>query len=158
THVGRLIDYTAMASAQGMIALMMCDGAWSRKWVSPTGGRERRLGVNPWSLTVPNATSGAVGFDMTSGSVSGWKILRAQEEGRPVPLGWLLDAAGNPTTDADAIDNGGSMMPMGGMEGSYKGYVLSFMIDVLANVLSGQEFREDPDRPSPIIDGCFMAV
>jgi uncharacterized oxidoreductase len=50
------------------------------------------------------------------------------------------------------------MMPMGGLDGSHKGYVLNFMIEALADVLSGQEFAEDPSRPYYVIDGSFMAL
>jgi LDH2 family malate/lactate/ureidoglycolate dehydrogenase len=158
-HVGRLIDYTSMAARRGFIAMMMCDGAWGRKRVAPTGGKSPRLGVNPWSMTVPSATGGGVvGFDMTSGSVSGTKLWRAQATGQDVPLGWVQDADGRPTTDAHAIEHGGAMLPMGGVGGSHKGYVLSFMIEALANVLCGMEFRENLSKGDVVIDGCFMAV
>ena len=90
-HVGRLIDYTAMAARQGMIALMMTDGAWGPKFVAPWGGAERRLGVNPWSMAVPRA-GGWLGFDMTSGAVSMMKVFRAAEEDRSIPEGWIIDA------------------------------------------------------------------
>jgi LDH2 family malate/lactate/ureidoglycolate dehydrogenase len=157
-HVGRLIDYTSMAAERGFIAIMMCDGAWGRKRVAPTGGKEPRLGVNPWSMAIPSNSGMSVGFDMTSGSVSGTKLWRAQAEGKDVPLGWVLDAEGQPTTDAYAIEHGGSMMPMGGLDGSHKGYAMSFMIEVLADVLCGMEFREDLSKGDVVIDGCFMAV
>lgn len=153
-HVGRLIDYTAMAAAEGMIALMMCDGAWGPKFVAPTGGVDRRLGVNPWSMALPSDTGGTVGFDMTSGAVSFMKVMRARELGEAVPEGWILDKEGQPTTDPNAWWDGGSVFPAGG----HKGYVLTFMIEALADVLSGMEFREDPSRSWPIVDGCFMAL
>jgi LDH2 family malate/lactate/ureidoglycolate dehydrogenase len=157
THVGRLIDYTAMAAAEGMIALMMCDGAWGPKWVAPTGGRERRLGVNPWSMALPSDMGGTVGFDMTTGAISGTKIWRAQAEGRPIPEGWIIDAEGNDTTDPNDYERGGAMLPMGGPQ-SYKGYVLNFMIEALGDILSSMEYKEDPDRPYAVIDGAFMAL
>lgn len=157
THVGRLIDYTAMAAAEGMIALMMCDGAWGPKWVAPTGGRERRLGVNPWSMALPSDAGGTVGFDMTTGAISGTKIWRAVEEGREIPEGWILDSDGNPTTDPNDYARGGSMMPMGGPQ-SYKGYVLNFVIEALGDILSNMEYKPDPSRPEGVIDGCFMAI
>ena len=155
-HVGRLIDYTAMAARQGMIALMMTDGAWGPKFVAPWGGAERRLGVNPWSMAVPRA-GGWLGFDMTSGAVSMMKVFRAAEEDRAIPEGWIIDAQGRPTTDPNDWFRGGSALPVGGVQG-HKGYVLTFMIELLADVLSGMEFREDPSRPWPIIDGSFIAV
>jgi LDH2 family malate/lactate/ureidoglycolate dehydrogenase len=152
----RLIDYTAMAAREGMIALMMTDGAWGPKFVAPWGGAERRLGVNPWSMAVPRA-GGWLGFDMTSGAVSMMKVFRAAEEDRAIPEGWIIDAQGRPTTDPHDWFRGGSALPVGGVQG-HKGYVLTFMIELLADVLSGMEFREDPSRPWPIIDGSFMAV
>jgi LDH2 family malate/lactate/ureidoglycolate dehydrogenase len=156
-HVGRLIDYTAMAAREGMVALMMCDGAWGPKFMAPTGGRDRRLGINPWSMALPNDTAGIVGFDMTSAVASGSKIIAARQRGEEVPQGWLLDKDGNPTTDPDAYFSGGSVLPMGGIV-AHKGYALSFMIEAMADVLSGMEFKDDSTRPWPIIDGCFMAL
>ena len=156
-HVGRLIDYTAMAAREGMIALMMCDGAWGPKFMAPHGGRDRRLGINPWSMCLPNDTGGVVGFDMTAAVSSGSKVLRARERGEPVPEGWLADKDGKPTTDPEAFFKGGSFLPVGGVV-AHKGYALCFMIEAMADVLSGMEYREEPGRPWPIIDGCFMAL
>lgn len=157
THVGCLIDYTSMAAREGMIALMMTDGAWGPKLMAPYGGSARRLGINPWSMAMPDADGAYVGFDMTSGAVSSTKIKKAVDEGTSIPLGWIIDRDGNPTTDPNDLARGGSVLPMGGGE-AHKGYVLSFMIEALADVLSGMEFREDLSRPWPIIDGAFMAV
>ena len=157
THVGRLIDYTSLAAEQGMVALMMTDGAWGPKFMAPYGGRDRRLGVNPWSMALPSDTGGTVGFDMTSGTVSLTKIQRARDEGRPVPEGWILDRNGNPTTNPQDFFDGGSVLPLGGPQ-AHKGYALTFMIEALADVLSGMEFTHDASREWPIIDGCFMAV
>lgn len=156
-HVGRLIDYTAMAAEAGMIALMMCDGAWGPKFVAPTGGRERRLGVNPWSMALPSNEGGTVGFDMTSGAASFMKVMRARDLGEAIPEGWILDKEGKDTTDPNAFWEGGSVMPVGGGQ-AHKGYVLTFMIEAMADVLSGMEFKEDNSRPWPIVDGCFMAL
>lgn len=156
-HVGRLIDYTAMAAEAGMVALMMCDGAWGPKFMAPHGGRERRLGINPWSIALPSDTGGVVGFDMTAAVSSGSKVSRARERGEPVPEGWIIDKDGRPTTDPNDFWNGGSFLPAGGVV-AHKGYALCFMIEALADVLSGMEFREEPERPWPIIDGCFMAL
>lgn len=156
-HVGRLIDYTRMAAEQGMVALMMCDGAWGPKFICPPGSRDRRLGINPWSMALPNDTGGVVGFDMTAAAASGAKLRRARERGEPVPEGWILDKDGKPTTDPADYFSGGSFLPMGGIV-AHKGYVLSFVIEAMADILSGMEYKSDSSRPWPIIDGSFMAV
>src|SRR5262249_42669120 len=90
-HVGRLVDYTAMAAEGGMVALMMTDGAWGMKFMAPYGGHERRLGVNPFSMALPSDLDGTVAFDMTAGTVSFSKIVRAREQGAPIPEGWIID-------------------------------------------------------------------
>jgi LDH2 family malate/lactate/ureidoglycolate dehydrogenase len=156
-HVGRLIDYTSMAAREGMVALMMCDGAWGPKMMAPVGGLDRRLGINPWSMALPNDKGGIVGFDMTAAVSSGSKVIRARERGESIPEGWILDKHGRPTTDPNDYFNGGTFLPVGGVV-AHKGYALCFMIEVLADILSGMEFKEDNSRPWPIIDGCFMAI
>lgn len=156
-HVGRLIDYTSMAAREGMVALMMCDGGWGPKFMAPVGGRDRRLGINPWSMALPNDTGGIVGFDMTAAVSSGSKVISARQRGEKIPEGWILDKDGKQTTDPNDFFKGGSFLPVGGVV-PHKGYALCFMIEALADVLSGMEFREEPGRPWPIIDGCFMAV
>ncbi|QTV80500.1 Ldh family oxidoreductase [Microbacterium sp. NIBRBAC000506063] len=108
-------------------------------------------------MAIPREEGEYVGFGMTSGAVSMTKVTRAAEEGRAIPEGWIIDARGRPTTDPRDLLDGGSVLPLGGAQ-AHKGYVLSFIIEAMADVLSGMEFREDLSRPWPIIDGCFMAV
>jgi LDH2 family malate/lactate/ureidoglycolate dehydrogenase len=157
THVGRLIDYTTMAAREGMIALMMCDGAWGPKFMAPYGGADRRLGINPWSIALPNDTGGTVGFDMTASVSSGAKVIKAHERGERIPEGWISDKNGKPTTNPADFFSGGSFLPMGGVA-AHKGYALCFVIEVLADILSGMGYKPDESRPWPIIDGCFMAI
>jgi len=71
------------------------------------------------------------------------------ERGDAIPGGWAATADGTPTTDpAEAI--AGLILPMAGP----KGYVISFMMDVLAGVLTGSAFGDgvagpyDPERRS----------
>src|SRR6185369_1958120 len=56
----------------------------------------------------------------------------AAKEGRPIPLGWALDARGQPTTDAKAALQG-SMLAMGGS----KGAMLALVVELLATALTG---------------------
>ena len=52
--------------------------------------------------------------------------------GKPIPLGWGVDAAGQPSTDAAAVLQG-AMLTFGG----HKGSALSTMIELLAGPLIG---------------------
>jgi LDH2 family malate/lactate/ureidoglycolate dehydrogenase len=88
------------------------------------------------------------------------KIAMAADEGRSIPLGWMLDKDGNPTTDPNSYKTGGTMVPFGG----YKGSGLAMMVESLAGVLSGAALLKDIHawNQNPDINGnvghCFLAV
>ena len=74
-------------------------------------------------------------LDIANTGVARGKIYLARQKGQPIPQGWALDAKGAPTTDPAAAI-GGLILPMAG----HKGYIISFMMDVLAGVLTGSQF------------------
>lgn len=74
-------------------------------------------------------------IDLANTAVARGKIYLAKERGTDIPQGWAADQEGNPTTDA-AVAVDGLIMPMAGP----KGYVIAFMMDVLAGVLTGANF------------------
>jgi (2R)-3-sulfolactate dehydrogenase (NADP+) len=71
--------------------------------VAPVGGSKPLIGTNPISYAVP-APGGKIAFlvDQSATAVAWTAVKRAADAGRPIPLGWALDAAGQPTTDAAA--------------------------------------------------------
>ena len=155
SHVGRLADYPLMAARAGFIGLMMADSGQSAKAVAPFGGREARLGTNPICIAFPSDLSGPVFIDMATSAVAAGKLNLARAQGKPIPLGWLLDREGKPTTNPNAQLEGGVMLPLGGPEG-HKGYGLSFAVETLAAVLPGLGFGVDPKGRHN--DGTFMLV
>jgi uncharacterized oxidoreductase len=132
---------------------MMCDSGRAPKQVAPFGGREARLGTNPLSIAFPSDLEAPVLIDMATSAVAGGKLLVAQARREPIPLGWLLDREGRPTTDAGAFRAGGVMLPLGGPQG-YKGSALSFAVETLAAVLPGLGFGVDPEGRHN--DGAFL--
>ena len=84
-------------------------------------------------------------------AVARGKIYAAAERNESISPSWAADEHGVPTTDPRAAIKG-LILPMAG----HKGYVVSFMMDVLAGVLTGSQFGAgvagpyDPDRKS----GC----
>jgi uncharacterized oxidoreductase len=155
SHVGRLADYPLMATRAGFIALMMADSGQSPKAVAPFGGRAARLGTHPMCIAFPSDLPGPVFIDMATSAVAAGKLNLARAQGKPIPLGWLLDREGKPTTDPNAQREGGVMLPLGGPEG-HKGYGLSFAVETLASVLPGLGFGVDPKGRHN--DGTFMLV
>jgi uncharacterized oxidoreductase len=153
SHVGRLGDYPLMAARAGLVGLMMCDSGQAPKQVAPFGGREARLGTNPLSIAFPSDLEAPVLVDMATSAAAGNKVVVALARGEPIPLGWLLDREGRPTTDPSHYRTGGALLPLGGPQG-YKGTGLSFTVETLAAILPGLGFGVDPQGRHN--DGAFL--
>lgn len=127
TALGYFTDQLARA---GFIALGATNAT---PRVAPPGGRNRLLGTNPIALSVPDGDGDiAFGFDFSTSAVALGKITMAAAAGEPIPLGWAVDANGEPTTDPKlALD--GSLVSAGG----YKGFGLGLLVEVLAAGLTG---------------------
>src|SRR3954452_2057144 len=119
-HIGRLASYPLMAAAEDMIGLITADSGRSAKQVVPFGGREARPAPNPLSVAIPSDLPGPLFLDMATSAVAAGKISLAHSRGEQVPLGWIVDRDGQPTSDPSALRDGGALLPLGGSEG-YKG-------------------------------------
>ncbi len=125
-HYGAAAYYSRRAAAAGLIGISMTN---SEPSVIPYGGLAKALGTNPISLAAP-AGDGTFDLDLATSQVALNRIYNAADEGRAIPEGWGVDAAGRPTTDPAAVNAG---VPLGG----YKGYVLAVLVEVLCGVLPG---------------------
>lgn len=130
SHFGAAAYWGLRLSAARMIGVVLCNASPS---VPPWQGREGRIGTNPICVSVPSTGPGAWLLDMATTTVAMNRILQAAASGRPtIPLGWALDASGQPTTDTAAARDG-LLMPLGG----YKGSGLGMMVEILCGVLGG---------------------
>lgn len=138
-HFGICCHYAMMALPRDMIGVAMTNAAAQ---VAPAGGKRPLLGTNPLSVAVPAKNERPFILDMATSVGAAGKIEIAKRTGKPIPEGWLLDANGESTVDAQALWNGGSLLPLGSKPelANYKGYGLSVAVDVLCGVLSGFGF------------------
>ena len=144
SHVGTLNTYTRMAAAEGLIGQMNCDSGRGPKQVVPFGGRDARLGTNPICIALPSNLEGPIFIDMATSQVAAGKVVLYRNRHKQVPLGWVVDKEGNPSTNPNDFFAGGALMPMGGTDGGHKGYGLGTVIDVFAGILTGLGWGEDP--------------
>ena len=151
-HVGRLASYPLMAAKAGMIGMAWADSGRSPKGVAPFGGREARLGTNPWAIAVPSDLDGPFCMDFATSAVAMGKIKLAEARGQEISLGWVVDKDGDLTTDPAKI-KGGALMPLGGTEG-YKGTALAAMGEIFCGILTGLGFGVEPTGRHN--DGCFL--
>jgi LDH2 family malate/lactate/ureidoglycolate dehydrogenase len=103
------------------------------------GGRSRSLGTNPFCFAAPTAGEFPLVFDMATSAIAGFKVRVLAHQGKSVPEGLIVDAAGRPSTDPADFDKGGAVLPVGG----YKGFGLALMVEILAGVLTGAWFGAD---------------
>lgn len=129
---GSLGYFVESLAEQGLVALMFANASPS---IAPHGGRTPFFGTNPIAFATPRAGGPPLVIDQSSSVVAKVAVIDAQRRGSPLPAGWALDAAGQPTTDADAA-MAGSLLAIGG----YKGFGLALMVDVLAAALCGSHF------------------
>ena len=131
-HCGMLGDYTMYAAKHGCIALATTNAPPN---MAPWGGRERFFGTNPFSYGVPAGEEDDIVFDMATSLVARGKIIVAQKNNQQIPLGWAISKDGKPTTDPNvALD--GLVLPAGG----YKGYGITFLVEVLSALFTGAAF------------------
>ena len=134
---------------------LVADSGRSPKAVVPFGGREPRLGTNPFCMAIPSNLDAPFVLDMATSAAAAGKIKVASAKGEMVPSGWLLDADGRPSNDPKVLKQGGALLPLGGAEG-FKGYGLSAMVEVMSGILTGLGFGVDPKGVHN--DGCFLAA
>ncbi len=120
---------------EGLVALMFAN---SSALMAPHGGNRPFFGTNPIAWAAPRADGPPVVADLSSSAVAWVTVNAAAQAGEPIPLGWALDAVGNPTTDARAA-LAGSMSPAGG----HKGSALALLVDVMSGGVAGSKFSHE---------------
>ena len=138
-HFGTAMYYTLMAARDSCVAFLSTNASPA---MAPWGGRRKMIGTNPWSLAAPAGKYPPMVLDIANTAVARGKIYLAKQKGLPIPLGWAINAFGEPTTDPEeAID--GVILPLAGP----KGYAIAMMMDVLSGVLTGSNFGSAVSGP-----------
>ena len=125
--------------------------------VAPFGATDAFFSTNPISFAYPRPGNDPYVFDMATAAMARGEIGVAARDGHELPPGVGLDADGNPTTDAQAVHDGGVILPFGG----YKGSAIATMIELLAAGLVGDYFsyeaaEVDNGDGGPAVGGQFV--
>jgi len=103
--------------------------------VAPAGGTKPIYGTNPMAFAWPRPGQSPLVFDQASSATARGEIQLHLRAGKPIPLGWAIDAQGQPTTDPQAA-LAGAQLPFGG----HKGASIALMVELLAGALIGDLF------------------
>ncbi len=104
--------------------------------VAPYRGTDARFATNPYCCTLPATTTNPpTVLDMATSVIAHGKIRVARNKGESLPDGILIDGTGQPTNNPQAMFDS----PPGAIQtfGTYKGYGLALINELLAGVFSG---------------------
>lgn len=138
-HFGIAGSHAMMALDNDMIGIAMTNAS---ALVAPTFSVERMLGTNPIAVAIPAGIEPAFVADFATTTAANGKLEILQRKNAPMPTGWAQTKDGEPSTDANALKNGGALLPLGGdrEHGSHKGYGLGSIVDIFSAVLSGANY------------------
>ena len=128
SHFGAGAYYSLQAAEAGMIGIV---SSTAGPTMAPWGGKERKIGNNPLSLSAPASKHPVVTLDMAQSVVAMGKINIYRNQGiEALPAGWAFDKDGNPT---EKTEDAYSVVPIA----AYKGFGLSLFIDIISGILIG---------------------
>ena len=158
-EVGRLGGYACLAADAEMIVVLMANDHGGGTCVAPHGGVEGRLSTNPIACAVPIEGQDPIVLDMSTSVVASGKLRVKQHRNEALPHGWLIDAEGESTTNADDFYDGfppAALLPFGGTVSAHKGYGLSVIVDILSGALTGAGCSKGGD--ARVGNGLFVLV
>ena len=118
--------FTEQIAAAGLVGIGFTNAS---PVVAPPNGNKAVIGTNPISMSLPN---GGMHWDFSTSAVALGKITMAKAAGEKIPLGWAVDANGQPTTEPEEALKG-ALVSAGG----YKGWGFGLMAEVLAAGMTG---------------------
>jgi LDH2 family malate/lactate/ureidoglycolate dehydrogenase len=138
-HFGIAGYHAMMALEQEMIGIAMTNAS---ALVAPTFSIEKMLGTNPIAVAIPANEEPPFVADFATTTASNGKLEILQRKNAEAPFGWVQDKDGFATSNANALKEGGAMLPLGGdrEHGSHKGYALGSIVDIFSAVLSGASY------------------
>ena len=146
-HIACLAALVKQATDRGLVAILATSDPGG-KFVAPFGGRDPVLTPNPFAIGYPG-TRAPVLVDICA-SITTVSMARTKAAaGDRFEYPWLMDGAGQPTTDPRVLEQTtprGSLLLLGGAEYGHKGFGLALMVEALTQGLAGHGRMDAPNR------------
>lgn len=152
-HIGRIGAWAEQAATAGLVSVHFVNVV-ARSIVAPWGGRDARLGTNPFCVGVPRPGREPVILDFATSRVAQGKVRVAYNKGEQLQPGLMIDADGEPTTDpaAGVKPPAGALLPFG----EHKGYGLALVCELLGGALAaGLPYRGEPLAGAGVYNGML---
>ena len=133
SHPGAMASMAIRAARNGYIAFAFTH---ADSLMLSHNGKRPYFGTNPICIAVPRKESEPYCLDMATSMISWNKLLNFQSEELTLDENLAADINGYMTTNPDEA---ASLLPAG----SYKGYCLASMVEILCGVYTGMVFGRD---------------
>lgn len=155
-HFGVAAYHLQAIAAQRMVALAFGN---SPSAMPAAGGRTPLFGTNPIAAMFPRRGVAPLSIDLSLSQAARGKVMVAAKKGQPIPLGWALDKAGKPTTDAKAALEG-SMLAVGGAKGAMLALIVELLVTSLTGAAIGFEASSFfvPEGNRPRLGQAFLVI
>ena len=152
THYGSSAVPARIAVEHDCIGIAMTNAGPE---MAPWGGREGRVGTNPWGLAAPTGGDFPVVLDIALTTAGKGMMKWFEREGKRMPTDWALTPDGYETDDPSAA-MAGALLGIG----QYKGSGLAMFTDVITGVISGGGFGLKPyaDPAQQDVAHTFIAI
>ena len=133
-HLGRIGHWAEQCVAEGLVSIHFVN-VLARPIVAPFGGRDARLGTNPFCVGIPRPGKEPVILDFATSKIAQGKTRVAFNKGEQIAPGTIIDNHGEPTTDPrfTVIEPTGALLPFG----EHKGAGLALICELLGGALAG---------------------
>ncbi|WP_421697128.1 Ldh family oxidoreductase [Ancylobacter sp.] len=141
-HIACLAAFLEAPARAGMLTLVYSSDP-SDAHVAPFGGLTPVMTPNPIAAGIP-AEPDPILIDVSTSITTAAMCGRVRSAGGRLNGAWLKDSDGNATDDPVALKEGGSILPIGGLDHGHKGYGLSLMVEAMTQGLSGYGRADAP--------------
>lgn len=169
THYGIAGYWARMAVDAGMIGIT---GTNARPSIAPLFGVDAILGTNPLTFGIPTDEPFPFMLDCATSVSQRGKIEYYERLKRRMPEGWVIDAKGQPLTDAQVVLKAltageAALLALGGASeesGGHKGYGYATVVEILSGALAQGAFLQALSglrggKPAPIeLSHFFLAI
>jgi len=133
-HLGRIGQWAEQCVDHGLVSIHFVN-VLSRPIVAPFGGRDARLGTNPFCVGIPRPGGEPILLDFATSKIAQGKTRVAHNKGVAVEPGTLIDDRGEPTVEPRyaVIEPLGALLPFG----EHKGAGLALICELLGGALAG---------------------
>lgn len=130
SHFGAAAFFALIAAQKNMIGLSFTH---ADSLLLSAGSKRAYFGTNPIAFAAPVEGEDPLCLDMATTKATWNKVLQMRGDKIPMPIDWAVDDQGCPVRDPSLAR---SLLPIG----SYKGFGLSMMVEVLCSLLTGMPY------------------